>query len=400
VSEQRHHHREELPPLLDTYAPPAADLDRLGRAGLLAGAASALVTVVLAFANPEQFARSYLVAFVWVFGTALGCFGLMTLHHLSRGGWGLMIRRILEAATRTIPLLALAFVPVALGMKTLYIWARPGEHQEGFRAAYLTPAGFLVRAALCFALWSIFSFVLSRMSLRHDQTGRSSILQRMRLVASGGMVVHVILMTVCAIDWLMSLSPQWSSTIYGFYVIVGQVVSALAFVILVALFLAGREPLAGRFRSEHFHDYGKLLLAFIMIWAYFAVSQFLIIWSGNLPEETSWYMGRMIGGWKWLSLLLVFTHFVLPFVLLLSRNLKRDRKRLAKVAVFMLAVRWLDLYWLVAPAFFPHATLHPLDITTALALSGLWLFAFTRELKTRSLLPTREPALREALGHG
>ena len=185
----------------------------------------------------------------------------------------------------------------------------------------------------------------------------------MRAVAAGGVCLHVLLMTFCAIDWLMSLSNGWASTIYGFYVIVGQVISALAFVILVSLFLATRAPLEGRFRSVHFHDYGKLLLAFTMIWAYFAVSQFLIIWSGNLPEETSWYMGRMIGGWKWFSILLVFSHFVFPFVLLLSRNLKRDKKRLAKVAAMMLVVRWLDIHWLAAPAFSDHITIDPLDIT-------------------------------------
>ena len=182
--------------------------------------------------------------------------------------------------------------------------------------------------------------------------------------------------------------------------IVGQVVAALAFVILVSLFLAGRAPARGRFRTDHFHDYGKLLLAFIMIWAYFAVSQFLIIWSGNLPEETSWYMGRMNGGWKWFSLVLVVLHFVLPFVLLLSRNLKRDAPRLARVAVHDARRALARPHWLVAPAFSEHANIHPLDVTTPLALGGIWFFLFTRELKTRSLLPDREPALKEALGHG
>ena len=381
------HHHEEALPLLDTYAPPAADLDRLGRTGLLVGGGAAVITAALAVANPERFVESYLVAFVWVLGIALGCFGLMTIHHLSSGAWGVMIRRILEAATRTIPLFALAFLPIALGLSTLYSWARPDAHQEGLRAVYLTPSGYLVRAAICFALWSVFAWALSRMSLKQDETGDPGLRRRMQRVASGGVAVHVLLMTFCAVDWLMSLNPDWASTIYGFYVIVGQVVSALSFVILMALFLSNRAPLEGRFRSVHFHDYGKLLLAFIMIWAYFAVSQFLIIWSGNLPEETSWYMGRMIGGWKWFSLLLVFMHFLLPFVLLLSRNLKRDRSRLAKVAAMMLVARWLDLYWLAAPAFSDHANIHPLDITTPVALFGLWLFAFTRELKTRSLLP-------------
>jgi hypothetical protein len=393
------HHEEDVLPLLPTYEPPAVDLDRLGRSGLIAGAAGAAVTAVLGFGNPTQFFRSYLVAFVWIFGIALGCFGLMMLHHLSGGAWGVMIRRILEAATRTIPLLAVAFAPIALGMKALYPWTEPGEHEEGLRSVYLTPNGFVLRAIVCFALWSALSLVLSRISLKQDETGDRALKRRMQFIASGGAVLHVLLMTVCAIDWLMSLSPKWSSTIYGFYVIVGQIVAALAFVILISLFLASRAPLAGRFRADHFHDYGKLLLAFIMIWAYFAVSQFLIIWSGNLPEETSWYMGRMNGGWRWFSVLLVFAHFVLPFVLLLSRNLKRDIARLSRVAGMILVVRWLDLYWLAAPAFSDRATLHPLDVTTSLALGGLWLFAFTRELKTRSLLPIHEPSLKEALGH-
>jgi len=394
------HHHEAAMPLLTTYAPPAADLDRLGRAALAVGGAGALATAGFALANPARFFQAYLVAYVWVLGLAVGSFGLMSIHHLSRGGWGLMIRRILEAATRTIPLLALAFAPIPLGMKTLYPWAGAHAHAHGFRAAYLTPNGFVARAAICFAIWSVLSLALSKMSLKQDKTGELRLAKRMQSLSAAAVILHVLAMTSCAIDWLMSLTPHWSSTIYGFYLIVGQIVSALAFVIVVSVFLAGRAPLAGRFRTEHFHDYGKLLLAFIMIWAYFSVSQFLIIWSGNLPEETSWYMSRMSGGWKWFSLGLVVLHFVLPFVLLLSRSLKRDGARLARVAGMMMLVRWLDLHWLVAPAFSEHANIHPLDVTSALALGGVWFFLFTRELKTRSLLPDREPALKEALGHG
>jgi len=386
--------------MLPTYEPPAADLDRIGRTSLIVGGAAALATAALGFANPLQFFRSYLVAFIWVFGFAMGCFGLMMLHHLSSGAWGLMIRRIFEAAARTIPLLGVAFVPIALGVGKIYPWARPDAVREGFRGLYLTTNGFIARAAIAFVLWSALALIFSRLSLRQDETGGSALRRQMRAVAAGGVCLHVLLMTFCAIDWLMSLNNGWASTIYGFYVIVVQVISALAFVILVSLFLATRAPLEGRFRSVHFHDYGKLLLAFTMIWAYFAVSQFLIIWSGNLPEETSWYMGRMIGGWKWFSILLVFSHFVFPFVLLLSRNLKRDKKRLAKVAAMMLVVRWLDIHWLAAPAFSDHITIDPLDITCALALAGLWFFVFTQQLKTRSLLPIKEPALKEALGHG
>jgi hypothetical protein len=394
------HHHDAAPPLLDDYPPPAADLDRVGRTALVIGGGALVVTAALGFANPVQFLRSYLVAYVWVLGIAMGCFGLMGLHHLSSGAWGLMVRRVFEAATRTIPLLAVAFVPIALGMRSLYPWARPDAHEEGFRAMYLTPLAFVLRAAASFVLWSVLAMVLSALSKKQDETGDRRLRRRMQRVAAAGVCVHVVLMSSCAIDWLMSLTPDWSSTIYGFYVIVGQVVAALAFVILVALFLANRPPLEGRFRPDHFHDYGKLLLAFVMIWAYFAVSQLIIVWSGNLPEEITFYTGRMHGGWRWFSVLLVFAHFVLPFVLLLSRNLKRDMTRLARVAAMMLFVRWLDLEWLAAPAFSDHVALHALDFTLPLALGGLWLFAFTRELKTRSLLPVREPGLKEALGHG
>jgi hypothetical protein len=399
VSEHSH---DAAMPLLSTYAPPAADLDRLGRTALVVGGAGAIATAGFGLVNPARFFQAYLVAYVWVLGLALGSLAVMCIHHLSRGGWGLMIRRILEAATRTIPLLALAFAPIPIGMKKLYPWASSHGHGHGhgFRAAYLTPNGFVARAALCFVIWSAISLLLSRMSLRQDKTGELRLSRRMQRIAAAAVILHVLAMTSCGIDWLMSLTPHWSSTIYGFYLIVGQIVAALAFVILLSVFLAGRAPLAGRFRTEHFHDYGKLLLAFIMIWAYFSVSQFLIIWSGNLPEETSWYMSRMNGGWRWFSLALVILHFVLPFVLLLSRNLKRDGTRLAWVAAMMIVVRWIDLQWLVAPAFSANVSIHPLDVTTATALAGLWFFLFTRELKTRSLLPDREPALKEALGHG
>jgi hypothetical protein len=393
-------HHEATLPLLDSYPPPAADLDRVGRVALVVGGVAAVVTAALAMMNPTRFLQAYLVGYVWVLGVSVGCFGLMGLHHLSSGAWGLMVRRVFEAASRTIPFLAIAFVPIALGMKTLYPWARPGAHEEGFRAMYLTPLAFVLRAIGAFVLWSVFALVLSRLSKKQDETGDRKLRRRMQRIAAAGVCIHVVIMSSCAIDWLMSLTPEWTSTIYGFYVIVGQVVAALSFVILVALFLAERPPLEGRFRPDHFHDYGKLLLAFVMIWAYFAVSQFIIIWSGNLPEEITFYMGRMNGGWRGFTVVLVFAHFVLPFVLLLSRNLKRDKTRLARVAVMMLFVRWLDLDWLAAPAFSDHVTFHPLDLTVPLALGGLWLFAFTRELKTRSLLPAREPGLKEALGHG
>lgn len=394
------HHHEATLPLLATYAPPTADIDRIGRTSLIIGVVGLLASAGLGFTNPDRFFQSYLTSYVWVLAIPLGSFGLMCIHHLSRGGWGLMIRRTLEAATRTIPMLALAFAPIPFALKKLYPWAAGHDHGSHFRAHYLTPGGFIGRAIGFFVIWTLFATIFSRLSLKQDKTGDGRLEKKMQRIAAAAVILHVIGVSSAAIDWLMSLTPHWMSTIFGFYMVIGQGVAALAFIILVSLFLANRAPLEGRFRADHFHDYGKLLLAFIMIWAYFSVSQFLIIWSGNLPEETGWYMNRVNGGWKFFSLVLVLFHFVLPFVLLLSRNLKRAAPRLAKVAAMMLLVRWLDLHWLVAPAFSNHMNFNPLDFTTAFGLGGIWFFLFTRELRTRSLLPDRERGLKEALGHG
>ncbi len=384
---------------------PPASLADLQKKAWIAAAIGLGVSVLGFFLDSTQFYRSYLVSWLFWLGIALGCFALGLLHQLTKGAWGLMVRRILGAATRTFPFLALLFVPIVLGMKELFVWAQPEvvAHDELIqqKAWYLEPRFFVARAIFYFAVWISIAWVLNRLSLKQDHEKSGKLFRRMQHVAGPGLVLYALTATFASVDWLMSLDPHWYSSIFGVSFIGGHAVSALAWLIPVALYFARRPPLQGLLRPRHFHDYGKLLLAFVMLWTYFQLSQLIIIWSGNLPEEVAWYLARTDGGWKWVSIALAVGHFALPFVLLLSRDLKRDAKRLAIVALILLAMRWLDLYWLAAPAFGhgEHSGLHFhwLDFATLIGIGGLWTAVYIGQLRKRPLLPVFEPYLGEAL---
>jgi hypothetical protein len=384
------------------WAPPRADLAALARRGLVVGTFAGVASAAGLVTNPAQFYRSYLVAFVFVLGVSLGSLAISMLHHMSGGAWGLVIRRILEASSRTLPLVALFAVPLLFGLGHLYPWADParvaGDEILRHRAIYMNPAGFAIRLAVCLLLWTLFALTLSRLSKRQDEAPTAGLERRMQLIAAPGLALYCLGVTVVSIDLLMSLDPHWLSAIYGVYVVGGQALSGLAFTLLVSLYLARRDPMRGVLQPRHVHDHGNLLLAFTMLWAYFALSQFLIIWSGNLPEEIGFFHDRLTGGWGAVSLSLALFHFAVPFVFLLSRDFKRNLGRLAWAAGLLLFMRWVDLFWLVSPAFHPgRLSLHWLDLTTSVALFGLWLAAFARELGTRSLLPVNDPNLAVAL---
>ena len=384
------------------WAPPLADLAVLGRRGLVIGVIAAVVSSVGLVSNPAQFYRSYLVAFALVLGVALGSLAISMLHHMSGGAWGLVIRRILEASSRTLPLIALFALPLLFGLRHLYPWADParvaGDVILRHRAVYMNPTFFAIRLGICLLLWTLFAQALSRLSKRQDDAPAPGLERRMQLVAAPGLAVYCLLVSIASVDLLMSLDLHWFSAIYGVYVVGGQALSGLAFTLLVSLFLARRDPMRDVLQPRHVHDLGNLLLAFTMLWAYFALSQFLIIWSGNLPEEIGFFRGRLTGGWGAVSLFLALFHFAVPFVFLLSRDFKRNIGKLAWAAGLLLFMRWVDLFWLVSPAFHPGAlSFHWLDVTTSVALFGLFLAAFARELGTRSLLPVNDPELPVAL---
>ncbi|MFQ5599161.1 MAG: hypothetical protein ACE5G2_01265 [Candidatus Krumholzibacteriia bacterium] len=388
--------------LEEAYAAPAW-LDGIQRRALRVGSAGVVLSVIGAFASPEQFFRSYLVGFLFWVGIPLGCLGLSMLQHMTGGAWGLVARRIFEAASRTLPLLAVLFVPILFGTRELYVWARPeavaGNELLQHKQPYLNEGFFIGRSLFYFLVWSFFAVLLDRWSLQQDRTGDPGLHRRMQIWSALGLVAYTLTASFAAFDWLMSLDPFWFSSIYGFHFIVGQVVAAFCFHILVSRRLMMSEPMSRVFAARHFDDYGKLLLCFVLLWVYMTFSQYLVIWSGNLPEEITWYLHRRGGGYRWWGVLVLALHFGLPFFLLMSRALRRNPKALALLAVPVLLSHGLDVYWQAVPSIRPDGlALHWLDLVVPIGIGGVWIAAFVRELKKRALLPIHDPRLEEAIG--
>ena len=375
-----------------------ADLDRFQQRALIIGGLGLALSAVGWFANPDQFYRSYLVGFVFWNGLALGCMAIAFLHQLSGGAWGSVIRRILESATRTFPVTLVLFLPLLFGIHSLYVWSNPAvvaaDKTLQHKAAYLNVPFFIGRAGLYFAIWITVSYFFNKWSLEQDRTGAASWGSRMQGLAGPGLLLYGATVTFSSIDWFMSLEPHWFSTIYGIMFIGGQGVSALAFAIATIVLISAWPPLSEVISSKHLRDLGTLLFAFVMLWAYFNFSQFLLMWAGNLPEEIPWYLRRMQGGWMWVGLFLVLFHFAVPFLLLLSRDIKSRPKLMTVVAIWLLVMRVVDLLWLSASDGF-H--LHWLDVVAPVGLGGIWIAAFFWQLKQRPLLPLHDPELEEAL---
>jgi hypothetical protein len=319
----------------------------------------------------------------------------------------MVIRRHLEAATRTLPYLTAAFLPIAAGLPSLYIWARPdvvaADPILQAKRAYLNVPFFLARAVFYFAVWNALAYILSRWSREQDEAGRQPIgsERKFRQLSAPGLMAYGLTITFASVDWVMSLDPHWFSTIFGVLFMGGQALSALGFAIGVLSLTSRHQPLSQVVEPSHFHDLGKLLFAFVMLWAYFAFSQFLIIWSGNLPEEIPWYLERLHGGWGVVALVIVIGHFVLPFLVLLSRDLKRNHRALAAVAIALVVMRLVDLIWMIAPRPGHHGfPIHWLDVTLPLALGAIWIALFVRELTRRTLLPVNDPYFEEVFAHG
>ncbi len=388
-----------VPPQIATLRQRALVVGAIGVAALLLGAV----------VDTTQFYRSYLYGFLFWLGVGIGCQSILMIHHLTGGYWGLGIRRLLEAGTRVLRLWWLAFLPLLTGLRRVYVWADEG-HLEGEmreivarKHLFLNVPFFLGRAVFYFAAWALLATLLNRWSLAQDgATNDVRFARRMRGISGGGLVLMGLTITFAAIDWAMSLDPAWFSTMYGIIFMVGQALSAFTVILLLVAWMHDEPPLRQVITPQASHDLGKLYFAFLMLWAYVNVSQFIITWSGNLPEEIPWYLRRNTAGWHVLTVAIMLLHFTLPFLLLLSRGLKRSPRTLGRVALWMFFARLMDLLWIVGPELHAPGGMIPhwLDAAAVAGLGGLWLAAFAWQVAGRPLLAQGDPELREVLAGG
>jgi hypothetical protein len=388
------------------YTPPA-DITRTRNVAFAVGLLFTLALALGAVLNPGHFFHGYLVGFIFWTGITVGSLALLMLQHLTGGAWGLVIRRVLEASTRTFPLMLLLFIPVAIGLKHIYPWTDAAVMNSTAalqkKTAFLNPSFFILRAFVYFAIWSALAMGLNWLSLQQDRAASREVRKRMQMISGPGLVLTIICITFAAIDWVMSLDPSWYSTIYGLIFVASWALSALAFTILAMSWLSAREPMSAVVQPRHSHDWGNLTLALVMLWTYFAFSQYLLIWSGNLPEETTWYVARKHGGWGAIALAVVIFQFAFPFLALLSRATKKNAQRLAMLAALILVMRVIDVIWLIEPTYSRgDFVFNWMDYLAPIAIGGLWLGTFAWQLQKRPLVPINDPQLEQAVAvvHG
>lgn len=354
-----------------------------------------------------QFFRSYLLGYSLWTGLSLGCLAVLMMQHLTGGLWGFVIRRPLEAAVRVFPLMAVLFVPLIFGIPSLYIWDHRDIVQHDatlqHQTQYLAAKWFIARGCLYFLVWIFMAYFLNRWSAAQDESGSLGLQRTLQRLSGPGLVIYVLTVTLLSFDWIMSLEPHWGSTVYPFILITGQVLSALAFSAAILWLLMHYLPMSEVVQEKHLHSLGKMMLAFVMLWAYMAFSQLLIIWAGNEPDEISWYLHRIQGGWKFVAAAIALFHFGVPFAALLSRDLKRNVRRLAWVAILLLVMRYVDLLWWMAPnplPGFPRGIgFQWMDIVVPIGIGGLWMSVFAWALRQRPLLVLHDQRFEEVVGH-
>jgi len=383
--------------------------------GLLFGVASLILAIIPS--TREQFFHSYLIGFMLWLGVSLGSMAFLMIQHLTGGKWGMVIRRPLEAGMNTLPLMAALFIPIpAAGLAYLYTgnheavggwpgWLHydgPDAHLKMMSHSYLTIGAYVWRAVVYFAIWFIFAFFLNRLSRRQDNPPVENLSPRFRTIAAPGIILYAFSISFAVIDWIMSIDPHWYSTIFGFIFIVGQCLSAMCLMVIVERSLMDYPPYSFLLKPKEVHDHGKLMLTFVLLWAYFSFSQLLITWAGNLPMEIRFYTRRLYSGWEIIGLGLVVFHFAIPFLFLLSRPFKRNPRSLVWLAALLIFMRFIDLFWFVEPSF--HKTLtfywgYFLDLIVAIAIGGFWLAFFFRNLSSRPLLPLYDLHAQEFLDY-
>jgi len=364
------------------------------------GGVGLIASFALRGGDPKQFAFSWLWAFLFFLSLALGALYFVLIHYATQAGWGIVVRRLAENTMASLPLFAVLFIPVLLGMGELFPWVHPAEHNHLLdgKAPYLNTSFFVIRAAFYFVAWSAIAWTFIRNSRRQDGSHEPGISRMLKRVSGPAIIVLALTQTFAAVDWIMSLDPFWYSTIFGVYWFAGSFVSFFALVTIMVVRLRRWGFLTDVVGLEHFHDLGKLLFAFTVFWAYIGFSQYFLIWYGNIPEETIFFRHRLEGSWSAVSLLLAAGHFVVPFFFFMPRTIKRKPALLAAGAAWMLAMHAVDVYWLVMPLMHPHGvSISGLDIAAFLAIGGLFVGLVAWMMLRAPLVPVGDPRLPESL---
>jgi hypothetical protein len=370
-------------------------------AGVLGLVASAVGFVV----NREQFFRSWLPSYLFWFSIVAGSLAVLMLQYVTGGEWGLLIRRPLGAAARTMWVMLIGFIPVALGMKVLYPWANSawaGFHEvQHLKGAYLNQQFFFIRVGIYFLFFLGWAWRIRVLSL-HFYESRSPYTELSRRKwAASGLVLVVLIMTFVSTDWMMSTEPMWYSTMYGITFVVGCALSSFAFVTFFLTRLAQTGAMKEVLRPTHLRDLGNLMLAFVMFYAYTSFSEYLLIWYANVHEEIPHYLVRQHGVWAFIALLLILFHFFLPFFMLLMRPIKDRPETIGVVTVIIIVMRYVAIYWLVAPSWYgEHFTYSWMDLASLVGIGGIWLWAFIGQLKGQTIIPIHETWVEEAIREG
>ena len=384
-----------------------ATASRLAAVGVVVGLAALAGSLAWSWVSTggtDRFFQAYLVNFAYFLSVALGALFFVVLQHLTRAGWSVVMRRLAEAIAQSLQLMALLFLPILLfAMPVLYPWARLEtvlhDHLIQAKTPYLNVTFFTVRWLIYFAVWIALAGYFYNRSLRQDATGEKQITIKMQRVAAPGMALFAATLTFASFDMLMSLDPHWFSTIFGVYYFAGSTLAIFAVLALAVVLLQRSGRLDRSVTVEHFHDLGKFLFGFTIFWAYIAFSQYMLIWVADVPEETGWFLRRQTGGWITVSLLLLIGHFFVPFLVLITRDAKRRKAPLVTMAVWILAMHWVDIFWLAGPEFAAPGTvaLGLSELGTFVGLGALFVAFTSFKLRRCTLVPVRDPRLDESL---
>lgn len=365
---------------------------------LVVGVIGIAGSVAAFFVDSHQFMYSYLTAFSFWVSIGLGGLFFTMIHHLANATWSVVVRRLIESVMAVLPVLIVFFIPIALGLTTLYHWtdttAVAADHLLTKKAGFLNTWFFVVRTIVYFAIWGFLAYKLYRISLDQDKGHNPNMVARWRKISAPGMILFAVTLTYASFDWIMSLDPHWYSTIFGAYYFAGAAMGAMAFTAIMVVYLTKKNVLADTITVEHRHDIAKLTFAFLIFWAYMAFSQYFLIWYANIPEETIWYQYRWEGSWKTISLIIVIGHFAVPFLMLITRAAKRSANFLMFVAVYMLVMHYIDIYWLVLPNLFHHGPQFSwMDLVSMMAIGGPFVWYFWKRFTSAPLIPVGDPRL-------